>query len=314
MIRRILIQFLKIAVSVFLIGWLLQRIGIENILNQFRSVTAGWIIAAFLLFTVSHFLGSFQWWLLLRSENIELPWKKTLGFYFIGLFFNNFLISSMGGDFFRIIDVRRISNNGTGSVSTVFLDRFMGLVVLTGMTVFALPWILIKGGFESTYQLLFITLLIGWFFLLFFFFNKSFAKPFAWLIKKIIPKRISVKAREVYRKIHNFGSKKKLVLQVILISIGVQSARIIMHYLAGRSLGISISLLYFFLIIPVVAVMASLPVTIGGIGLRESTAVLLFGWAGVAGEITAPMEFLAYLIAIATSIPGGLYFIIRKTG
>ena len=292
--------------------YLLRRIGIQQVTECLQSADAFWFMGAFVLFAVSLFIGSYQWWLLLCAEGIQISWRKTVSFYFVGLFFNNFLISGLGGDFFRIMDVKRYSKNGTGAVSTVFLDRFIGLIILSGMSVLAIPLIMVRG--DIPFQL-WIPLLLtsgGWILIVLFLFNKSFARPFNWFVRRIIPKRIAIKVGEVYQKIHQFKHHKVLCIRVVMLSIAVQSARIMTHYLLGRSLGIALSPIYYFLLIPIIAVVASLPVSMGGLGLREQSGVILFGIFGVHTLQAFSMEALAYLLSVVTSLPGGITFVVRK--
>ena len=64
--------------------------------------------------------------------------------------------------------------------------------------------------------------------------------------------------------------------------------------------------------IPIVAIMASLPVSFGGLGMREQTGIMLFGLVGVVAIQATVMEFSAYIISVLTTLPGGLIFIFRK--
>ena len=312
MIKRVLIQALKFIVSASLILLLIDRIGIHNIGDQISSVRYEWIVLALIIFTASHFLGTFQWWLILRSQRIDVDLKKVLSFYYVGIFFNNFLIGGIGGDFFRMIDIHRYSSSDTGAVSSVFLDRFVGLLVLSAMAVFAIPWMFLYAHIPLYYRLFLLVLILCWIVALIVLYNRSFARYFYWLIRRAIPKSLHAKVREVYDQIHGFGKRGRVVLHVLLISVIIQSGRILMHYFVGRSLGAGLSPLYFFLIIPFVAIMASLPVSAGGIGIRESTASLLFGLVGLKSSISVPMEFMAYLVAVVASLPGFIIFITRK--
>ena len=103
-----------------------------------------------------------------------------------------------------------------------------------------------------------------------------------------------------------------MILYVICISLFVQSMRILTHYFVGRALGISISPIFFFIFIPIIAIIASLPVSLGGIGFREQSGVILFSIVGVAAAEASLMEFLAYLVGIGSSLRGGLIFILRN--
>ena len=101
-------------------------------------------------------------------------------------------------------------------------------------------------------------------------------------------------------------------MKIVMLSLIIQSARIMTHYLLSRSLGVSISASCFFLVVPLIAIMATLPVSIGGIGLREQTGVVLFGAFGMAESQAFSTEFLAYLVAVCSSLPGGILFMVRK--
>ena len=310
--RRILIQGFKIAISGLLIGFLLHRLGIRSTVMHIQKADPFWLIGAVALLSTSFVAGSFQWWLLLRSEGIGIPWGKVLSFYYVGLFFNNFFISSSGGDLFRMIDVRRYSKDGIGAVSTVFLDRFMGLLILLGLAVLTAPWVLMRHGMSSQLRLTLVVLVGGWVFVLFFLFNKRFARPFAWLIQRTVPSGMVAKVRDVYRRIHDFGRRGRLLVAIVGISLFVQVARILTHYLSGRALGVSISPVTFFIIIPIVAIVASLPVSFGGLGLREQTGVVLFAGVGLSALQAFSLEFLAYLVAVVASLPGGILFVCRR--
>lgn len=308
-----LLILLKFGVSFSLIAFLLYRIGFGEIRASLVNTNGVWILAAIVLFTVSYLLGSLQWWRLLRAENVNIPYRQTLGFYFVGLFFNNFLVSQLGGDVFRMLDIRKTTENSAAAVSTVFLDRVFGLLIMSGMALVAAPFFLSRQHVDSRYSLFLLILGACWILLLFLLFSKRVARPLAWLFEKTVPDRICNRCREIYDNIYRFGRNRRVLLQIVLISIFVQSTRILTHYLLCRSLGVNLSPVYFFLFIPVVAILASLPVSIGGLGIREQSAVVLFGSVGMAAQDATVMEFLAYLIAIVTSIPGGLLFAMRRS-
>jgi hypothetical protein len=67
-----------------------------------------------------------------------------------------------------------------------------------------------------------------------------------------------------------------------------------------------------FVVIPLVAVAAGLPVSIGGLGVREGTGVLLLAPLGMAGPEVVAMESLAYLVGVGTSIIGGFAFLFGR--
>lgn len=313
MIKKSLHTLLKCIISFALIAFLVQRIGILSITEVISSVSLNWICVAFCVFLISHVIGSYQWWLLLRTEEITIDFFSALKFYFVGLFFNNFLPSSLGGDLFRMFDINKFSSKDTSAVFSVIIDRFMGFFVLSCFAILAFPVIVMENIFNQNHIIYFVIFIGFWIFVLFLFFNKNVAQPFAWIYEKLTPEKIHLKTREVYKKIHSFGRSRSLFFKLVILSMLIQSLRILMHYFVSRSLGVDVSFKYFFFIIPFIAILSSLPISIGGIGIRESVGMILFhALAGIQNDIAVSIEFLAYLIAIVSSVPGGIIFIIRK--
>jgi uncharacterized membrane protein YbhN (UPF0104 family) len=159
--------------------------------------------------------------------------------------------------------------------------------------------------------MLFLILASAWILVLCFLFIRRFAKLFAWFIRKILPRTLHIRVRDVYNSIYWFG-RQRLFIEVLIISFWVQSARIIMHYFLALALGCTVPVVYFFLFVPIIAIIASLPISLGGIGMREQTGVLLFAMAGMAGSDAFAMEFLAFVVAVLSGLPGGILFILRK--
>lgn len=309
--KRILTWLIKIAISTLLMGILLRRFGlgkVADVMGQGRIMETG--LAVLVLFA-SHVLGSVQWWILLRNDGIDIPWRQCLSFYFVGLFFNNFLISQVGGDMFRMVDVKRYSSKGASAVSSVFVDRMLGLFVMSSMTVLTAPWLFFQESINRKFLIPIALLVAGWLFILFILFNKKAARPFARLLDRLSGRLVS-RGRDVYENIHRFGNRGKWLFWPVALSIVVQSLRILTHYFLGLAVGIHVSLIYYFMFIPVVAIMASLPVSLGGLGMREQSGVVLFGLTGVVAVQATAMELMAYIISVFTTIPGGIVFIFRK--
>lgn len=312
MFKRFTISALKIIVSFALITYLLVKLGIKDILHQFSSANIWWLVVGILAFTLSNVLGSFQWHILLKSRGIHLPFTRVISYYFVGLFFNNFLMGYVGGDAFRIYDISKASGDSTNAISTVFFDRFMGFVMLTSLALFAgLMW---HGIFQSKTVIFVIVIIFTcWVISFIFLFSQRIAKKLSWFVRLIFTQRINSKIREIYLNINSFRESKRTMIFVIFISAVIQILRITVHYFAALSVGLDIHIKYFFVFIPVIALMASLPISIGGIGVRESSGIALFSQVnGFLPETIMAMEFLAYLIGLFSTIPGGLIFMIRK--
>jgi hypothetical protein len=133
------------------------------------------------------------------------------------------------------------------------------------------------------------------------------------LLRFFFSEKINGKIYDIYRNINSFKQNKKILITVTLISTLIQSIRVFVHYFAAMSLGLHGEVKYFFLFIPIIALLASLPISIGGIGVRESSGLALFSRVtAFQPELIVLMEFLAYLIGLFAALPGGIIFIVRK--
>ncbi len=96
---------------------------------------------------------------------------------------------------------------------------------------------------------------------------------------------------------------------LLLFSLGVQALRIATHLLVARGLGFELGAqqsVQLLVLIPMLAISLTLPVTINGIGLRESVSANLLTWAGLAAPQAVAMELAAYLVQVAFSLQGGV--------
>lgn len=310
-IKKILIPFIKVLVSLTLIALLLSKLGLRQVAAQLAVANLWWIALATLVFIASNLLGSIQWFWLLKNQAVEIPLRRVIAYYHVGLFFNNFLIGYVGGDAIRIFDISRHSGNSSLAISTVLMDRLIGFVMLTTLALVAgLVW---HSIFQSDTILLVIgAILCCWLFSFVVLFHERFARRISWVFRLILPVRLKNKMKQVYVSINSFKNERKLLVQLLLVSAAIQTLRIMVHYYAALAVGIHVHLKYFFIFVPAIALLSSLPISIGGIGIRETSGVALFSQINsIPAEAIVAMEFLSYLIGLLATIPGGLIFMFR---
>ena len=309
--RKPFVTIIKITISVVLISIILNRIGLDSILARFKNANWWFVVLGVFCFAVSNVFGSIQWFLLLRSQEIKVRFTQVFSFYHVGLFFNNFLIGYVGGDAFRIYDISKSSGDSTAALSTVIFDRFVGFLSLTSLAMLvALIGLHLLTFMHTVYFIAII--LCAWLLGLYLLFNERAARFLIKYIKRFIPSLVFNKTRDVYMAINLFRHKKGLMLRVFFIAVFVQALRVLVHYWAARAVGVETNLLYFFVFVPIIAMVASLPISMGGIGVREQSGVSMFTSVGIAASQVVSFEFLAYLVAVFATIPGGMMFAFRK--
>ncbi len=311
--KRVISFSVKILISGVLIAYVLNRIGIGNIVSELSLADPLMILLGLTFFSLGNLLGALQWGILLKTQSIELPPMKVLSLYLVGIFFNNFLISNMGGDVIRIYDVRKESGQGSGAFAATFVDRFIGLFSLT---VLAFASYFLSPPFPGSRSILLLVSIVGLSIAVFvgFTFSRRLSRFIGFFITKLLPERFGVGVMRIRENMLVFRGQIKVIGLVLVISVAVQLLRVGVHYAAGLCLGNPIpSFRYFLIFIPLIAIAASVPISFGGIGVRENLGIVLFSRLGMGPGAAFSMEFLAYLISVAASSVGGMIFVFRKT-
>lgn len=312
--RKYVMFALKLLVSFGIIFATLYQLDTEIFLANLARTDLRWIGAALGLLTLSYFLGSFQWKLILGMSEIILPYARVLGYYYVGLFFNNFLLSGLGGDLLRIYDIQKHSANRerlSPALASVIFDRFTGLLTLVFLA--CLSGALVIGQGESKRMFVSIAaLFVAWIFGLVILFNKEVADRTVKPLARILPDRIYTRLQHLYYEINNFHTHPVALFKVFGVSLIVQSLRILSIWAIGRAMGDQSPVVYYILFVPIISLAASLPISIGGTGPREQTTIFLFRRIGVSQEIAFSIGLVTYAVSTMSALPGALVFLLRK--
>jgi hypothetical protein len=219
------------------------------------------------------------------------------------------LPSSIGGDFIRSIDLARHTNKPKEVIATVLLDRLSGYVGLVILVIFSFffGWRFVRGNNIVIYSVLFIAIILIIILLVlfnrFFYFhvNRILHSPNAGKIREAI--------KNLHQEIHLFRHHRVVLANNLLFSILLQAIVCISSFLVALSLGIKINIIYFFVFLPVVGVVSLLPVSIGGLGVREGMTVFLFKNVGVAKDLAIGMSLMNFSFILIYASLGGLIYV-----
>lgn len=306
----VLLFAVKIVLSVALFAFLFQRVQWDRVAEVIRGADPRWLFAAFGMLLASNVLGSWQWNRLLRAVEIEIPFWKVCAYYHVGLFFNNFLPANVGGDFARILDASRGRASRATALSTVLMDRFIGTIALGALAVVSTLPVLDRFHLQLAYAGV-----LGFFgiavFMLWAVFHPGLLPALERVLARIGLGRLAPSLDELAERMSGYRGQRRLILELFAIAFGVQIMRIGVHVLVSRALGLDVPMTYFFLFVPLLAVIVSLPISLNGIGVREGAGILLFGLVGLDKASAFSLQFTTYLVAVAVSLIGGLVFLVR---
>jgi glycosyltransferase 2 family protein len=303
---------LKITVSTVLMAFLLHKISLHELRAAVGRMNGYLLLASFGVFFASNVAGWFQWHALLRASGVALAPRHTFRFYFIGLFFNNFLPANIGGDVVKVYDVSRLGASPYQVVAATVLDRLLGVFSLCVLASLADLVLLGRGPHYLIYLAVFVACMVP---ALGFYFFRPLGIRLRRLVLRIRPLAIDRRVTSVLDHLSPFKGRRALVARLAALSVGIQALRVMTHVLVGSALGIHAGptlLAQYFVFVPLLSLAMIPPVTINGLGVREGLGVLLFAEAGIGGADAFTLEFLTYVISVAVSLLGLAFFVARR--
>jgi uncharacterized protein (TIRG00374 family) len=308
--RTIALLSAKVLVSVLLFVWLFRKLQWSAIGPALRHADPAWVAGAAAMLIASHVLASYQWGRLLAAAGIELPFWKVVTYYFVAQFFNNFLPANVGGDLARTLDASRAAASRSTALSTVILDRLIGTAALGCVAVVTTLPAIDRFHLVTAYAGVMV------------FFGVSLIMLRAVLEPRVLAGLEGFMARvglsrfapaldQLSGRLAVFRGQRRMLVQVFCVAMLVQVMRIGVHVLFARALGLHVDTAYFFLFVPLLGVIVSLPISLNGIGVREGAGMLLFGLVGLDRASAFALQFGTYLVAVGVSLIGGMVFLAR---
>lgn len=303
--------FLKAIVSTALIVYLLSRTEYTAIYLSLISANPFYLLLALLTLFLGKFLTGYRWQILLAAQDIKIPLKTLIASLFVGQFFNSFLPTTIGGDAIRAYDTAVASKESAKSVTTVFMDRFIGVLALVLLAVLALPIAKLMGEDVSYFLIpvlsVFLLCVIGLIIVL----NNSLVMMFANALRRMKLARIADQVEKVYRSIREMRGDTRTLWIAFVVSLLLQVNVVVFHYLISLSLDLDVPLIYYFIIVPVALTVLIIPFSINGIGLREGIFVFLLAGLGVPSSDAIALSLLSFILLLTQSLIGGVIFALR---
>ena len=306
-----LATILRIVVGVGLIIFLFWRFDINKVLQHVRDMDIRYLVYALVIYFVFIIIAAWRWQVLLNHKNFQIPFGRTMIIYFISLFFNNLLPTTVGGDVMRVLYIMK--DRKTEALATILVDRILGFVGLFIFAFFAVLYPLIKKQQTEFLPVIIIGLIIIVLITYVFFSARAYA-VFSPVIHKLKIFSLGERLNRLHEAGTDYGGAWGLIILCIIQSIIIQSILAIVPFLVMKSLGnFNVGLLPFFIYIPIINVISMIPISIGALGVRENSYVLLFSRVGLPGEISLTISLVSFVfVYFLCSLIGVIFFIFYK--
>lgn len=304
--NKTLSNLVKILIAVGLLVWLV-RSGRLDLRLLFSVPISVWYLLGLAFLLLSMILQAIRWWWLLKTQDIHIsPWG-AIKLSWIGQFFSVLLPGATGGELVRAYYIAQENPNATiASVSTVMLDKFVGLYALLLLGLPSLA-ILIAGGNAPPSVVQSGAIIVALLGIMTVGVISLWWRPTREIALRLAPGRFRTPVRAM---LEAYESQTRVVLSALLLSLVANSFFLLSYYSASRALQTNLSWQVIFLIVPLITIANSLPISPGGIGVAETVASVLFAQFGV--PFGATVMLLMRLWIMLLRLPGALFFVIRK--
>jgi uncharacterized protein (TIRG00374 family) len=320
--------WLRLLAAVSVLWYVIEKNGRGRIAGVLLRAHSGWVLTAGLLFFVSIVAGAYQWFLLLRIQGIDFRFRDCFRTYYSGMFLNNFLPGTVGGDALRVYEVQKGMEGWGKAAAATFLDRLIGFFSLSLLSLIAVAVALWRNTLDEAvfrHLLYAVGLVFACFVIvLIFLLSRRMASLTHSLIRWTGMKMLD----DAYSKLQDILSAYRARYAgmgfVVVVSCAVQVLRICVHWCSGIGLGVHISPVFFFCFIPVIALAGVIPLNVGGWGIPQSIGTYLYTLPGVLApasqgfaqgdvKVTAlALAFLPSVVGLVVMLGGGFYFVTGK--
>ena len=299
--RQLALIAVKFAISAILLYFALSRINVSTIGERLTHLDLSWVLAAAAIALLQTALVAIRWQRICLVCGTALPLRQAIRFNFVASFFSQVLPSTVGGDAARIWLLGRMGAGWRKASYSVLLDRFFGLMALTALVTAGLYWsfalienpvgriVLVAIGGGSLIGGATFLALAHWPSLTHWMFVRPIA-DMAVLARQILLSRVSGPF-------------------VLLISPLIHLMNALVAWSVARAAAAQLGYVDAFLLVLPVMLIATVPISIAGWGVRESALVIAFSYAGLPENDGLIVSVLLGGVMFATGIIGGIIWL-----
>lgn len=303
--------FIRLAVSFGAIGFILysfrEKFG-EAVAILKNEVRWELFFIAVLAYLGGLFILTFRLKIMLKVHQIMVTFFQSFYLGLIGLFFNSFLPSSLGGDIVKIYYAAcHAPGKKLQATTSIIMDRLMGFVALALLTGTAF-FFYSRQNHDTRIDKVIYLFFAGVVILVLFFVNPRFSKSFA-VFSRFLPAKINEKLAILFGLLYEFRVHPRAMTMGVLLSIFSQCIFITIYFILSESLNCGIEFYSFFILVPILNVISLAP-SLGGLGVREAGLIYLLG-RSIPHERALAFSVLLDILIYGYSLSAGIIYAFR---
>jgi len=312
-IRKVLWTLLRLAVCVGLLIFVVRSVEWKDIQKVIKNLDVGLALLALAVFTPVPLLQSLRLVWMLRVQDIRIGYWLAVKLSFAGNLLNFVVIGSIGGDLYKAYYLTRHTRHKTEAVTTIFIDRVVGLtslMALTGVVTLVgfndplIGQLAVVGTLKlgPAIALLLLALAAG---------AVSYFNPWLRRVLRLGQLADRLPVRDTLRKadsaVHQFRRRPGWLMGSFGLTFVLQLGAVVSAYVGARALGMESGLVPYLVYVPLGFLVWAVPITFGGLGTMDVYYTKFFASAGL-GDVQQAfcLAMFVRLTQLLWSIPGVL--------
>jgi uncharacterized protein (TIRG00374 family) len=301
---------LKITISVALLGFLFTQLDWSALASKAGNLAWWTLPLAVSVLLLAYYIICTRWAVLLRTHHPHYRTASLFRPFLVATWFNNIMPSATGGDLIRSYYIYRYNRDAVSALSPVITERVIGLFVLLAINVLAIAATqsvkVVTPALWTLLTMLLMAMLVG---LLLVAIPQTY-----WPLHRLLERMSRFRAIAFLLRLgeatHGYLKRPGVMLKVILSTIVGQLLAITIYQILAIGLELQVPFDVMLVVVPLALMASALPISIGGMGVRELAAVGLFTRFGVDATDAAAIALIFIPVVILASLPG-LYYYLR---
>jgi uncharacterized membrane protein YbhN (UPF0104 family) len=303
---------IQLLVTVGLLWWIFRDAEQNRkMLEALRVANVWWLLPGLLALGCGLLLQAQRWIILLRVQGIFIGYWRSLRILLVGMFFNLFLLGSTGGDIIKIfLIMREAPDKKAGAFLSVFIDRVVGVLALAVVSsvVILLRWKDLMAHEVTRYGVATAAVILG---------GSIGFVVVAWLtghfnLASKLPRWLPAhdKIVEAAGAFVEYARAGGAVGKAFLLSLPAHLLMFSTFWFGAKAFAAGLNLLSIYCVMPIVATVTALPISIGGAGLREGLFIQILGALYATPESIATLVSLSgFMMQVFWSLVGGAVYL-----
>lgn len=285
---------LKIVISLGLITYLfLKKVDKDQLISNFKLLDWRFIPLIILTIVIHYVISSFRWKaLLIHQDSHKVSRWYLFKLYFMGAFFNNFMPTSIGGDVYKVYRLGKKINDPFTGFSSVFTERFTGILML-----FLIGLLSLSRHLGWGVLVLVIWMVCG------FYIGMNLLRFLSGKFKSL---------KKLYDALMVYKDHPKILIFAMFTSLLIQFLSISTQYLTFMAMGVKLPIFYSLTAFPIITLAGFFIPSINGIGVQDALYASMFSFVGVSVSTAVSISIIYHMIRMSVSLLGGVFYALGK--